>query len=367
MAAFSFVLHRPLAYATNTQAAAQAAVDDAQAAVDSSKDVLQYAQERLDAISDEFNELSSEIDDLQSQIDELSVQVLNAQQAMLDGRSLLSNTVIYEYQTGSMSTFLGVILGSTNWNEFTRNVDYINQIVNQQAQEIEEQKALRQQFTEASDSLTSQKDTQEKKLAELNQKREEATAVVDQAAAEVEENSEELEKLRKQAQTFIWQSKQGTPVQDSPEANTTDRVPVVSPNTPVIPDSTTNDIPASSSSAAASTDSTEGWRTGVASAYGGSSDPNTPNPGTTSNGSICNDTSMGVAIPLSWGDAEWQRLKGRTIEIKYNGMTVYATVNDRGGMASGARHLDLQPGVFKAFGYSTCYEWGLRTVTYRFL
>ena len=38
-----------------------------------------------------------------------------------------------------------------------------------------------------------------------------------------------------------------------------------------------------------------------------------------------------------------------------------------GGMGGGSRSLDLQPGVWKAFGYSSCDDWGLRTVSYRIL
>ena len=53
---------------------------------------------------------------------------------------------------------------------------------------------------------------------------------------------------------------------------------------------------------------------------------------------------------------------GRAVEIKYGGKTVIATVNDCGNMGGGSRALDLQPGVFKAFGFSTCQAWGVRTV-----
>ncbi|MFR5196592.1 MAG: RlpA-like double-psi beta-barrel domain-containing protein, partial [Eggerthella lenta] len=100
-------------------------------------------------------------------------------------------------------------------------------------------------------------------------------------------------------------------------------------------------------------------------AYGGSTDPYTPNPGTTANGSVCDDNSMGVAIPMSWPN--FRSYFGRTVEISYNGQTVLATVNDCGGMGGGSRSLDLQPGVWKAFGFSSCLDWGLRTVNYRFL
>ena len=74
---------------------------------------------------------------------------------------------------------------------------------------------------------------------------------------------------------------------------------------------------------------------------------------------------MGVAIPKSWSN--YRFYFGRAVEIKYGGKTVVATINDCGGLSGGARSLDLQPGVFKAFGFSTCQAWGVRTVSYRIL
>ena len=125
----------------------------------------------------------------------------------------------------------------------------------------------------------------------------------------------------------------------------------------------------SASSAAAATakafDSgdTSGWLSGTASAYGGSSDPGC---GTrTATGATVSDWSMGVAVPMSMPN--YRSYLGRQVEISYGGKSVIATVNDCGGMGGGSRVLDLQPGVFKALGASTCNGWGLRTVKYRFL
>jgi hypothetical protein len=74
---------------------------------------------------------------------------------------------------------------------------------------------------------------------------------------------------------------------------------------------------------------------------------------------------MGVAVPMAWPN--FRSYFGHQVEIVYGDKTVIATVNDCGGMGGGSRHLDLQPGVFKAFGFGDCYDWGLRTVKYRFL
>lgn len=54
----------------------------------------------------------------------------------------------------------------------------------------------------------------------------------------------------------------------------------------------------------------------------------------------------------------WQYY-GHAVEISYGGRSVIATINDCGGMGGGSRSLDLQPGVFKALGYSTCQAWGI--------
>lgn len=327
-------------------------VSQAQAKYESAEAALQAAEEKLATISEEYDALSDEVDSLQAKIDGLAQQVLDAQASMLDGRSIMANTAVYEYRTSSLSSFLSSILGAQSWNELSRNVDYVDKIMDQQSEEIEKQKELKTQFMQASDQLTAQKNAQDAKLEVLNSKRSEASAVVEEAASYVDESSEKLAELKQQAEQFIWKSKEPEASVDE-SADTVDREEVISPSTPVVPDPSPG--PAAGE-----------YLTGVASAYGGSSDPYTPNPGKCADGvSWCTDTSMGVAVPMSLPN--FKSYFGRTVEITYNGMTVYATVNDCGSMGGGSRALDLQPGVFKAFGYPDCYAWGLRTVKYRFL
>ena len=105
------------------------------------------------------------------------------------------------------------------------------------------------------------------------------------------------------------------------------------------------------------------WISCIASAY--SIADNTP-PGSTATASgIPLDESVPtVAMPIS---SDPSRFYGSMIQIEYEGMTVIATVTDCGGLSGGSRGLDLTPAVFRAFGASTCDEWGLRSVRYRFL
>ena len=108
-----------------------------------------------------------------------------------------------------------------------------------------------------------------------------------------------------------------------------------------------------------------GWKKGIASAYGGWSDAQIADNARTATGEAVTETSMGVAIPMAW--ANFRSYYGHKVLIRYNGKTVTATINDCGAMDGGNRALDLQPGVFKAFGATSCNSWGLREVEYKIL
>ena len=115
----------------------------------------------------------------------------------------------------------------------------------------------------------------------------------------------------------------------------------------------------SDSSASQDVETDGEWMCGLASGY--DVDNNTGGSATAS-GSILTSDSVTVAVPAS------QRyLLGRTVEIRYGGKTITATVTDTGGFASYGRVLDLAGGCWKAFGFSSCYDWGVRAVQYRFL
>lgn len=370
-------LYAPCAWADETDDA-QAAADDAQAAVDDAQAVLDSAEAQMSQISSEYDSIAGEVERLQGEIDESASEVMVAQAAMLEGRASLGLAAKYEYRGGAVSSMLTLLLESTDFNELLRNMEYLSQIMDYQASEIEAQRERKEQFEEISARLTQQKDEQETKLAELESKREQAQDVVDDASAKLtdaqDEQAARLEALRQQAESFSESTSQGDGA-IAENANTVDREEVVPEGTPVIsnPDDSSSGSesgggagsgPGANSNAGSDT-STSGWLTGVASAYGGSSDPYTPNPGTTATGAVCDDWSMGVAVPTSLPN--YSSYFGRTVEISYGGMTVYAVVNDCGSMGGGSRALDLQPGVFKAFGFSDCHAWGVRTVSYRFL
>lgn len=358
-------------------------LDDAQTAVDDAQAVLDEATLHMSQIASDYDSLSAEVVRLQEQIDATAVEVLAAQDAMLKGRESLGQAASYEYRSGSAWALISLVLDAESFTELLRNVDYLGQIMSYQASEVEAQRERKEALEELSRKISAQKDEQERVLAELDEKRAQAEAVVSDATSKLagaqDEYASQLAALQAQAAAFAQES-QESGVEIADNATTVNRVDAVPDSTPVQPDPAASGangglsaggeqaggaLGAGSEGVGGSGDAESGWLVGVASAYGGSSDPYTPNPGITATGAVCDDSSMGVAVPMSLPN--YRSYFGRTVEISYGGMTVYAVVNDCGSMGGGSRALDLQPGVVKAFGFGDCYAWGLRTVSYRFL
>lgn len=357
----SILLALSLLPCLGAQAAYADELSDAQATLDD-------ASAQLDAISAEYNDLQTEINNLDAEIATTTQKVQEAQQAMLDGQKVLGDAVLAEYKSDGGLSLVNIVLTSENISDFVTNMTYYTAIQEDQAEIIEEQRQLNETFNAALDDLNAQRDSQQAVLDQAEAKKSEAEKVVSDASAKVssiKESQAALAALQAKANQ-VGQTQQSSNQQQavSPDWNTDTDRPAASDG---VTDSGNNNNSSNNNTGGTgnSSDSSKGWKSGLASAYGGSSDPNTPNPGITATGAVCNDSSMGVAIPMSWSN--YRSYFGRAVEIKYGGKTVVATINDCGGLSGGARSLDLQPGVFKAFGFSTCQAWGVRTVSYRIL
>lgn len=350
----------------------EAAVAEAERAVEEAQGALDGAESNRQGIAADHEALVQEVADLQKRIDETTAQALEAQQEVIDGRAALAKAAVYEYRGGSAQSLVKLLLEAESFDELARNLVYLSSVVQYQVDEVEAQKERSARFDALMEDLNAQKDEQDRKLAELEKKKVQAEQTVSDASTRLQGAQGEYASMVEELQRKIEEAEaQGSapaePVAvDESNTNTarpgdqmTDVAPDPSPSP--APDGGSGSDPAPEPAP----DPGAGWSTGIASAYGGSTDPYTPNPGTTATGAVCDDWSMGVAVPMAW-PRYWQYY-GRTVEISYGGMTVLATVNDCGYMGGGSRVLDLQPGVWKAFGFSSCNDWGLRTVSYRFL
>lgn len=340
--------------------------------VETARTSLDAAERQMQEIVAEHDELVRQVEQSQEQIDETAELAMEAQSAMLEGREALGQLAANEYRNDSLGALVSMVFSSQSFTDFLRNIDYATAIMESTAEEIEAQKERKDAFESALTDLNQQRDEQQKRLDAVQDKKDEAQKVVDQAnSVLVDAESEEaarIQALAEQAAKLEAQQASEQQAQVSQDWDTAEReeAPAAESDESQSSESegSANSSPGSASQPGSSVDMA-GWSTGVASAYGGSSDPNTPNPGITATGAVCDDNSMGVAIPSSWPN--YTSYLGRAVEISYGGATVIATVNDVGYMGGGSRSLDLQPGVFKALGFSSCQEWGVRTVSYRFL
>ena len=338
---------------------------------------LDEAEVRLQSITEQYTSIQKEIDTTQKEIDNLLEDVYAAQSAVVSGQESLGVSCVYNYKVDTLSA-LTLFLESESFDELTRNFQYLGHIQSAQAQEIAAQKQRKEDLSNKINALDKKRDDQEKRIREAEAKKAEAAKVVSDAEAKVsriedERAKAELERLKKmKAEAEALKKKKeeedkkvqindswNTNTEEKPGENAQLQKPETSsPNNPN--KGSDNQVKPEKPK-----DEQSGWQTGAASAYGGSTDPYTPNPGYTATGAICDDNSIGVAIPMAWPN--YRSYLGRSVEISYGGKTVIAVVNDIGHMGGGSRSLDLQPGVFKQFGYSSCNGWGVRTVSYRFL
>ena len=350
----------------------EAAVAEAERAVEEAQGALDGAESNRQGIAADHEALVKEVADLQKRIDETTAQALEAQQEVIDGRAALAKAAVYEYRGGSAQSLVKLLLEAESFDELVRNLVYLSSVVQYQVDEVEAQKERSARFDALMEDLNAQKDEQDRKLAELEEKKVQAEQTVSDASTKLQGAQGEYASMVAELQRKIEEAEAQGSAPAEPVAVDESNTNTVRPGdqmTDVAPDPSPSPAPDGGSGSdpapEPAPDPGAGWSTGIASAYGGSTDPYTPNPGTTATGAVCDDWSMGVAVPMAW-PRYWQYY-GRTVEISYGGMTVLATVNDCGYMGGGSRVLDLQPGVWKAFGFSSCNDWGLRTVSYRFL
>ena len=347
--------------------------------VSDAQNALSAAEARMSQIASEHEALVKQAEELQQQIDEATQGVMDAQAAAQTGRNKLGIYATQEYKTGGIS-LIKVLLESQSITDLVNNMQYFDAIQEDQARQIAEQKQLEATLNDALDDLNKKKDEQVKAISDAEAKQTEAQQVVAQAAAHLSDaqaaaEAARLAELQKQAEALKAQQEAQSQTEQAPaeeskgaaeKAEESGNGAASNPGNQSSSGSSSgssNSNGSGSNNSNSSNTSTSGWQSGVVSAYGSTSD------GTlgahTATGAIVSESSMGVAVPMSMPN--YRSYFGRSVEISYGGRTVVAVVNDCGGLGGGSRALDLQPGVWKALGASSCFDWGVRTVSYRFL
>lgn len=323
-----------------------ATVDELQAKVDQS--VQAY-----DDATAEVNDLQAKIEDSQAKIDEVNAQL--PQQRKLAEDSLRSLYKMRQSTPGLVS----LLLSSDNFSDFLTTYHYIETVQNAQVDDVEKLAKMESDLESAQQTLQASK-------AAADQKQQDAADAMAQAQSELDELNRQIEAQKaaeaaaaaKAAEEAAAQA--AAQQQQEQEAAASAAAQAQARTQAQANQSSSNPQPSNPSATDGSEVKDDGeWMIGSASAY--SPESNTGGNATAS-GETLSESSVSVAVPAS------QRyLLGRTVQIRWNGKTVNAKVTDTGGFAAYGRVLDLAPGVYKAFGFSSASAWGVRVVQYRFL
>ena len=284
-------------------------VDELQAKVDE-------AAMAYDEATAKVNELQTKIDESQAKIDEVTALLPEQRD-----RAAVSMSSIYKMQQDTPG-LVSLLLSAKDFSDFLTTYQYISAIQRSNSDDLNELVNMENELTSAQQTLAAAKEEADNQQRQAQEAMNQAQAALDQLNAQISAQAAAEAAARENASTDTGKSDPGAT--DGSEVETDGE-----------------------------------WMIGYASAY---SVADNTGGNATASGGILTDDSMTVAVPLS------QRyLLGRTVQIRYGGRTITATVNDVGGFAQHGRVLDLAGGCWKAFGCSSPYEWGVRAVQYRFL
>lgn len=293
---------------------------------------LSELQGRIDESNEAYNTAVAHATELQDQIDANEARLAQIEEELPAKKDAAAKSlrVSYKMQAGS-GDLIQLLLSSEDFNEVISTLQYLEKITSHNNAAVEDLAQATDELEQVQSALASQKAQVDSEVQSALASLTEANDARDQYEAQMA--AQQAAQVRQAAAQQQATEQQGASSSDS--TNKAD----------------------SSSSQDVETDGE--WMCGLASAY--DVDNNTGGTATAS-GAILTSDSVTVAVPASQ-----YYLLGRTVEIRYGGKTITATVTDTGGFASYGRVLDLAGGCWKAFGFSSCYDWGVRAVQYRFL
>lgn len=293
---------------------------------------LSELQGRIDESNEAYNTAVAHATELQDQIDANEARLAQIEEELPAKKDAAAKSlrVSYKMQAGG-GDLIQLLLSSEDFNEVISTLQYLEKITSHNNAAVEDLAQATDELEQVQSALASQKAQVDSEVQSALASLTEANDARDQYEAQMA--AQQAAQVRQAAA-----QQQATEQQGASSSDSTNKADSSSPQ----------DV------------ETDGeWMCGLASAY--DVDNNTGGTATASDAILTSD-SVTVAVPASQ-----YYLLGRTVEIRYGGKTITATVTDTGGFASYGRVLDLAGGCWKAFGFSSCYDWGVRAVQYRFL
>ena len=359
---------------------------------------LDELQAQIDSCSEAYNTAVDQAIELQDKIED-NERLISQIEAELPGKKDAASSsirVLYKLQQGA-SGLIDLLLSADDFNDVITTVQYLDHVVERNNETISDLTSASEELDQARSALESEKTQVDEQVSSAMASLQEANSAREQYEAELaaQKAAEEAAKAQAEAEAAAkaqQEAKAKAEAEAAASASSAESAQTTSGNTTAQQDSTsasgsdssaatgsgstsnstsstgsstssnstsTSGSSSSSSSSSSDVESDGEWMNGLASAY--DIEDNTGGTATASGIPLTHD-SMTVAVPVSQS-----YLLGRTVEIRYGGKTVTATVTDTGGFASYGRVLDLAGGVWQAFGFSSGDDWGVRAVSYRFL
>lgn len=309
-------------------------------------------QSKVDEATQAYSDATAKVNELQGKIDESQAKIdeVNAKLPEQREKAEQSLSSMYKMQQGTPG-LVSLLLSSDTFADFFTAYQYLNAVQRANTDAVTELAQMESDLQNAQETLQAAKQEASTQQQQAQDSLTEAQTALDELNQQIaQQQAEEAAKAQQQAEEAA--KAQAATSSQQPETSSSASTPSSS--------SSSASTPSNPSATDGSEVESDGeWMIGMASAY--SIDNNTGGNATAS-GDELTDDSMSVAVPLS------QRyLLGRSVQIRYNGKTITAVVNDVGGFASYGRVLDLAGGCWKAFGFSSPSAWGVRAVQYRFL
>lgn len=322
---------------------------------------LESLQNAAIAAGEQYDQAQQELDSLQQQIDDNEARIEEIEDQLPELKANASNAIATSYKIHQdQNSLLALLLSADTFNDFITQLAYLNHIVGNATNDMNDLVAAQQELTQKQAELSQQKTDEEAKVQAAKDAYDSANAAIEAAKEKAMENAAAQEAAYEAEQAKGQQDATVTEIQEATQDSSSDSSAQTSTqaqetssqsqqqDTSSQSSAPQASAPASSSSSSSSAAPAASYTYVEASMYG---EGDGLMYGTTASGDTLTPTSMGVAMktmPL-----------GTIIEITYNGRTVTAVVNDRGPY-SGNRQIDMQPAVASALGFS-----GVGTVGYR--
>ena len=168
--------------------------DDMQAQADAARERLNDMTSQLGLASDRYYEALEAHDAAVQRMEEEQAKIEDLKVKIDESQEELTKRAVSMYRTGQ-ETMLDVLLGATSYKEFSTTWSFLTTLNENTSQMIDENKSLKAQSEEALAEYTNQEQIAAQSLAESEQAKAEAEALVEQYQQEVDNLDAEVARL----------------------------------------------------------------------------------------------------------------------------------------------------------------------------